>query len=516
MSSDTKDYTTTLIIISGILTLGYFATLKMFGHDPREPPLAPNPFPSSATYNQTSAPIFTISLPGQKMYVVTKPELVQSVQKQHKILAFPPIEAKFASKICGVSLEAQAILNKNVNGDEGEHGLSMESYAGMRDALKPGSQLDDMNRAMISEIAESIDLLQPAKGESCTIGMYAWLRDAITSATTRSVYGPLNPYDDKEVADAFREFESGLMTILVGILPSLTARKPIAARAKVVKAFEKYYKAGGVQQASAFARNRYQVEIDNNVPLEDIARYEVGGSIAVLVNTAPAAFWLLLLLHSHPGLLDDIRREIDACTETTTDEGGSTTKSINITTLKDKSPLFLSSYQEVLRHRSMGTSVREVMEDTYLGQWLLKKGSMLQMPSRIIHQDATLWGSDVADFNPRRFLQEQKKNRPSDACFRAFGGGKTLCPGRHFATNEILAVVAVFVARLDMKPTNGGEWELPTSFNTNVAAVVMEPDSDIEVELKTRPGFEGVKWAVNLHGSDKIFAMVTEDSGETE
>lgn len=28
----------------------------------------------------------------------------------------------------------------------------------------------------------------------------------------------------------------------------------------------------------------------------------------------------------------------------------------------------------------MGTSVREVMEHTYLDQWLLKKGSMLQMP----------------------------------------------------------------------------------------------------------------------------------------
>ncbi|CRG92635.1 25-hydroxycholesterol 7-alpha-hydroxylase [Talaromyces islandicus] len=499
----------------------------MFGHDPREPPLAPQSIPlighmvglSKSSFNyyvdlshKTDASIFTMTLPGQKMYVVTKPELIQIVQKQHKTLAFPPIEAKFASKVCGASPEAQAILDHNVNGDDGDFGLSMESYAAMRAALKPGPQLDDMNRIMIQEIAKSLDVLQPAKGESRRVGMNTWLRDAITTATTRSVYGPMNPYDNKEIADAFWEFEGGLMSILVGFLPSITARKPIAARAKVAKAFEAYFKAGGVKSASVLAQARYQVEIDNNVPLEDIARYEVGGSIAILVNTAPAAFWALFLLHAHPGLLEEVRKEVDAFTETTT-ENGTTVKTLDITTLKANCPLLLSSYQEVLRYCSMGTSVREVMEDTYLDRWLLKKGAMLQMPSRIIHQDASLWGSSVADFNPRRFLPEETKNRPRDVCFRAFGGGKTLCPGRHFATNEVLAVVAIFIARLDMTPVEG-EWKFPTTANTNVAAVVMEPDNDIEVEIKARQGFEDTNWVINLNKSDKIFAMVTEDSNE--
>lgn len=137
------------------------------------------------------------------MYVVTKPELVQTVQKQHKILAFPPIEAKFASTVCGTSAEAQAILAINVNGDEPGHSLSMESYEAMRAALKPGGDLDSMNRHMIQEIAKSLDLLQPPGKETRKIGMYTWLRDAITIATTRSVYGPMNPYEDKNVGDAF-------------------------------------------------------------------------------------------------------------------------------------------------------------------------------------------------------------------------------------------------------------------------------------------------------------------------
>ncbi|KAK7917930.1 hypothetical protein PG985_009804 [Apiospora marii] len=509
------------------------------GHNPREPPLASSSLPvvghmvgmmkSKFNYyvdlsKQTDAPIFTLTLPGQKMYVVTKPEVIQKVQKLHRVLAFPPIGAKFSSTVCGASQAAQDILARNVNGDEGPHGLSMESYAAMHEALKPGELLDDMNRGMITEIAKSLDALQPAagKGESRSFGLYSWLRESITTATTRSVYGPMSPYEDKAIADAFWEFEGGLMSILVGVLPWLTARKPIAARDRVAKAFEAYYRAGGVEQASAYARMRYQVEVDNRVPLADIARWEVGGSIAVLVNTTPSAFWTLLLLHSCPGLVDDIRKEIDACTETktttSTEDGGSTgstLKTLDITTLKEKCPLLLSAYQEGLRYTSIGTSVREVMEDTYLEGYLLKKGTMLQMPSRIIHQNTSLWGPGAADFDPRRFLAENKANRPNDACFRAFGGGKTLCPGRHFATNEVLAVVALFVARFDMKPVKG-TWEQPSTLNSNVAAVVMEPDHDVEVAITNREGFGGgeVRWAINLHPSEKVFALVTEDNEE--
>lgn len=61
-----------------------------------------------------------------------------------------------------------------------------------------------------------------------------------------------------------------------------------------------------------------------------------------------------------------------------------------------------------------------------------------------------------------------------------------------------------------------GEWKHPTTLNTNVAAVVMEPDDDVRVEIKTRSGFEGVKWAIKLDQYEEIFAMVTEHDLETE
>ena len=310
------------------------------------------------------------------------------------------------------------------------------------------------------------------------------------------------------------------MSILVGIMPSVMARKGIAGRARVAKAFERYFRAEGHKQASMLMQMRYETSFRNGITIEDISRYEIGGAIALLVNTAPAAFWMLLLIYAHPGLLEEIREEVGLTMTRTSDSSG-TTRHIDITSLKSTCPLLTSTFQEVLRYRSMGTSVRQVMEDTLLeGQWLLKKDSMIQMPSRVMHSDSSLWGTDVNEFNPRRFMKnsgqgtKSGKARPA-AAFRAFGGGSTLCPGRHFATNEVLAVVTMFVMRYDMVPQSG-EWTLPTVQKTNVAAVVMEPDTDIEVLVSRRSGYEEDNWSFGLTTSDDVFAVVAEDRAKRE
>lgn len=138
-------------------------------------------------------------MPGVKIYVVTTPALIQCIQK---ILAFPPIEAEFSSRVCGSSKEAHGILMKNVNGDQGDWGLSMETFVAMRAALAPGADLDEMNRVMIQNITVSIDDLGTSD-RPVRRGLAQWLRNTITIATTKSVYGPQNPYKDQSVQDAF-------------------------------------------------------------------------------------------------------------------------------------------------------------------------------------------------------------------------------------------------------------------------------------------------------------------------
>ena len=141
------------------------------------------------------------------MYIVTTLDIIQAVQKLPKVLAFPPIEAKFASQVCGSSREAHNILMKNVNGDEGNWGLSMESYEAMRTALKPGAGLDDMNRLMIQSIEASLENnLTSEASQTVRLQLAGWLRESVTAATTNSVYGPQNPFKEKDVVNAFWYF----------------------------------------------------------------------------------------------------------------------------------------------------------------------------------------------------------------------------------------------------------------------------------------------------------------------
>ncbi len=70
-------------------------------------------------------------------------------------------------------------------------------------------------------------------------------------------------------------------------------------------------------------------------------------------------------------------------------------------------------------------------------------------------------------------------------------------------------MISMLVMRFNMVPT-AGMWSMPETHNTNVAAVIMEPDTDIEVEISPRQGFEGT-WAFSLKNSDDIFAIVAED-----
>ncbi len=75
--------------------------------------------------------------------------------------------------------------------------------------------------------------------------------------------------------------------------------------------------------------------------------------------------------------------------------------SLDITSVKTDCSLLTSTSQEVLRHRSMGTSILQVVQDTMLnGEWLLKKDC-------IIHKNPSVWGIGVDSLNPRRFMKDE-------------------------------------------------------------------------------------------------------------
>ncbi|KAL8810815.1 MAG: hypothetical protein Q9200_002283 [Gallowayella weberi] len=449
-----------------------------------------------------------------KIYVVNAVDLISSVQRLPKILAFPPIEAKFATTICASSKEGNDIIANNLNGEEGDWGYSHDVYKSMNSALAPGLGLDGMNRTMIQTIAHAIDRLNPQNGRKTSIQLGEWTRHEITMATTSSAYGEHNPFKDSDVENAFWDFESGLIMIMMNRFPSLTARKAYHGRELVSKAFQRYFKAQHHKSGSMLVQGRYNTSMQHGVSVDDIARYEVGNSLAVLVNTAPAVFWTLFYIYSHPIALEECRTEVESIVSVT-DKTNIVKRTVDITKAKQNCPLLTSTFQEVLRQRTLGTQVRLVMEDTFLdNKYLLKKDSTVIMPSRVIHTDPAIWGPDVSDFNHKRFTKDQNAQNPSPKlnpkAFRVFGGGTTLCPGRHFAMTEILATVVMFILRYDLIPSDG-KWTAPKTDKSNIASVVMEPDTDITVEVVPRANTADCEWDFKLADSAMVFQVAAED-----
>ena len=81
------------------------------------------------------------------------------------------------------------------------------------------------------------------------------------------------------------------------------------------------------------------------------------------------------------------------------------------------------------------------------------------------------------------------------AAFRAFGGGKTLCPGRHFATNEILAFVAMIVLMFDIDSPDGGKQGLriPEKDDGVMPVHILEPKVPVKVLIRLRDDVREVR-----------------------
>jgi cytochrome P450 len=285
-------------------------------------------------------------------------------------------------------------------------------------------------------------------------------------------------------------------------LPASTARQAFASGAAT---FEKYFANGHHHQASALIEARYKHSTDHHLPLNDIGQSEFSNGVALLSNTIPNSFWMLYHVYSDPTVLADCRSELSRIVAL----GKNNTATLDISKVKTACPVLLSTYKEVLRLYSAAVSARLVMKDHMLdNQFLLKAGSTVLMPAPVQHHSAAVWGSDNSTFNHRRFADAKSTNQ---AGFRAFGGGTTLCPGRHFATTEILAFTAIMVLQYDVVPV-GGSWGAKMESDAEFWESSSRPVGDVEVEIRERAGeWKGKQWAFTLSDLEEPIALSAED-----
>ncbi|KAF2146999.1 uncharacterized protein K452DRAFT_261129 [Aplosporella prunicola CBS 121167] len=504
----------TIVVVSGVLVALFLHSLtQKRRRDPREPPVVLPSIPiighavelirhGIPYYTKQSAKhpdlvIYSMDMITNRAYIVNSPTLVAAVQRNHRIISFDPFLTVAANRMAGIEGHGLELLREEQNGGQGLNNKVLHS---MHPALL-GTGLDRMNEKMIKFLKTSMDELA---SRSNAFDLHMWCRHAISVASTDAVYGKLNPYTDREIVDALWTYESNLSPLLVNVFPSITARNPLKARERLVNAIVKYYEAGGQHDSSELAYSRWKMQHDGGATTKDIAKLEAAVGIGILSNTVPSTFWTIFDIFSRPELLDEIRDEVRA-KALRVKEG---IHIVDLAAIRNECKLLVSSYQETLRTRSNSATTRIVTKDMMLNdEWVLKQGSVLQMPAPTVNRHGSAWGDESSEFNPRRFLKGEQKDVKRATAFLSFGASPHICPGRHFATGEILSLTAMMVLRYNLAPRDGS-WRKLKLNAWAIAASMTPPAESFEVTVEEREEYKGKKWDFQVTEGQGKFGLV--------
>ncbi|KAI0483525.1 cytochrome P450 [Xylaria cf. heliscus] len=445
-------------------------------------------------------PIFTLPVPGSRIYIVTEPSLAAAVQRASKVLSFTPIIPEVTERVLGLDKATMEITRKNLDPGPGdERGFLADIQDMVYAFFGPGSYLNEISLDAARELRnEVLDFAASHEAHSSLkqpIDLISWVRHLVTVSTAKYFYGPHNPITlDPSLEGCFWDFDHGLGKLLINVFPSVTAGKAYQGRELLVKALEKYLENGYHTTGSRIVQKRVEIALQHGWTLRATARSELSFLFAGIVNATTSTFWILLQIFADPQLLSTVREEITQILDENDDKDSSRGNyRLNITDLKDHCPMLVAVYRECLRLGSDNYSTRMVKEDTLLAdRYFLKKGAVVQIAGGVIHADQSIWGDGVESFNPGRFLElkqqpgNSRQNQIHPAAFRAFGGGKTLCPGRHFAMNEILSVVSLVVLMFDMEAPDGGKINIPRKNDGVLPVHILEPISPVNVLISKR------------------------------
>lgn len=347
-------------------------------------------------------------------------------------------------------------------------------------------------------------------------GLYAWLEDRMFKASTTAFMGSrlLEVYPN--LRKDFFEFDRHMLTMFFRV-PKLLSPKPYNVREKALSGLIEWQQQMQEEcQSIPFdpdcdvnwepvygsranrARQRYYASRGLNTRTR--AGMDLGFLFGLNSNAIPTAGWMLLHVLNPEGDRTLLNRVMEELKRAERNDG-----SLDVPTLIAL-PLLQSLFHEVLRLYVDVLVTRELKEDLTLPlddgkrRILLQKNSVVMAPSWLGHRDQTLWVDPPChQFHAERFLKTDPKTgqqlfttNGTNGKFFPFGGGKTICPGRVFAKQEVLASVATTLLSFEIEPLGfidehgKGTKKFPGLAKAYSGSTVMAMDGDMRINIKRR------------------------------
>lgn len=192
-------------------------------------------------------------------------------------------------------------------------------------------------------------------------------------------------------------------------------------------------------------------------------------------------FWVF----SHIICDESLYHDISAETQSAIGEDGL----LDIDYLTNKCSSLNAVWSECLRLYTSSSVVRNAVESTVVGGKTIHPGNQVMAPFRFFHLSNDIFGDDASEFSTERWLTN--KASPAMKGYYPFGGGRTLCPGRTIAKQEVFSFVASALDRFEIQPAKAkrsdtGKLEVPQVDLKKPALTTLEPKGEFLVRLKQR------------------------------
>jgi hypothetical protein len=381
------------------------------------------------------------------------------------------------------------------------------------DTLLKTDAVNELTAEFSRQFKGQLDCMDTAKD----FGLVNWLQKHMFEASGRAFMGEKVFQYYPDFCEEFWEFERNMLSLFFGI-PEFLLPGAVKARDQVIAGLVKWHdglerdglnkivdSAGDVPWEPNYGSraNRARQEMYNkmNLTQKGKAGFDLGFTFALASNAIPATGWMLLHIldpRADKTLLPRVMAELESAQ--LPDE------SLNLPVLFAL-PLFQSILHEVLRLYTDVLVSRSLEKDHVLPlsgpgnrQVFLRKGTLAIAPSCLGQRDPTVWNEPPYDvFYPERFLTTNAETGKdvfsmtgTAGRYFPFGGGKSICPGRVFAKQEVLAATALVLLEFNfdvqgsVDPQGKGTDKFPGLRDGFGGGGVILQGGDIRVRAKRR------------------------------
>ena len=400
--------------------------------------IAKNPIPFHKKWFDMHNDSFSVVSPFRGRVMLTRNATLskQILQKQHKIYHKSKIQTKFLSKYIGYGLLTSS----------GNYWLKQ------RRLIQPGfhkEKIKNLVSIINNTIREQVDKIET----DTYVDLYPIMHELAFEVVAKSLF---NYSAEKKTLRRLQAIIEQLQQFIVKEI-----RQPHKKLWYVLKGDIRYHMKLVKESRSiinAVIENRKQSKESHDDILDMLlnAKYEDGLSMTnnqlideILIlfvagheTTANALTFTLKLLAQNQDTLKKIRAEVDIVE--------STNSSLLDTILKLK--FTRSCIDESLRlYPPAWITDRVAVEDNQLGDYFLKKGTIIGISIYELHRSVSYW-KNPDDFIPERFIEDNQRHK--SGYYLPFGAGPRLCIGNDFAIFEMILVINEIIKKFDISTNN--------------------------------------------------------------